>query len=140
MKRRHICSLAAAAIALVALAGHALAAGEEQHPASAQSATLSMARFYHGASQRVGDFPGTLVCLRCDLKPGPGAMRQCEEEGHRHALSMESDGMIHPLLAGTPDVLEQINSGALHGKAVTVHGKYYPSTGAILVDRIAAAR
>lgn len=137
---RWSCRLAAAAMALVPLVAHVWAAGEEQHPAAAQSATQSMARFYSGESHRVGDFPGTLVCLRCDLKPGPGAMSQCEKEGHRHALSMESDGMVHPLLAATPEVLDQINSGALHGKMVTVHGKYYPSTGAILVDRIAPGK
>jgi hypothetical protein len=53
------------------------------------------------------------------------------------ALSMDSDGMIHPLLTGTEQVQKQINCGKLHDKEVTVHGKYYPTTGAILVDRIA---
>ena len=84
----------------------------------------------------IAKLQGKLVCLRCDLKPGPGAMSQCEKEGHRHALSMDSDSMIHPLLAGTEDALKQINSGELHGKQVTVHGKHYPGSGAILVDSI----
>jgi hypothetical protein len=30
----------------------------------------------------------------------------------------------------------QINSDAMHGKKVRVHGKYYPALGAILVDRV----
>ncbi len=53
---------------------------------------------------------------------------------------MDSDGMIHPLLPGTEKVLKEINSGELHGKDVTVHGVYYPATGAILVDHITAAK
>ena len=80
-----------------------------------------------GAGARIGDYPGKLVCLRCDLKPGPGAMTQCEKAGHHHALAMDSDGMIHPLLPGTEKVLKQINAGEWHGKEVTVHGKYYPA-------------
>jgi|SRR5581483_12078720 len=102
--------------------------------------TQSMARFYTGVLVKTGDFPGKLVCLRCDLKPGPGAMAQCEKEGHRHALSMDTDSMIHPLLAGNEDVLKQINSGELHDKRVTVHGVYYPATGAIFVDRVSAEK
>lgn len=118
---------------------------EEKHSVTEpqmSGSVLSMARFYGGPapSSRLGTFPGKLVCLRCDLHPGPGAMSQCEKEGHRHALSMDSDGMIHPLLAGTEAVLEQINSGELHGKEVSVHGQYYPATGAILVDRITATK
>ena len=140
MKRsQRLIGAALAAVALAILSGAAW--GEEKHStaeAPKGGSILSMARFYSGASVRVGDFPGKLVCLRCDLQPAPGAMAQCEKEGHRHALSM--DGMIHPLLAGTEKVLKQINSGELHGKQVTVHGNYYPATGAILVDRIAVAK
>ncbi len=116
--------------------------GQEKHRAapSQGGSILSMARFYGGSLGRIGNYPGKLVCLRCDLKPAPGAMAQCEKEGHHHALSMDSDGMIHPLLPGTEEVLKQINSGELHDKEVTVHGKYYPATGAILVDRTSATK
>lgn len=115
---------------------------EETHSAapSLGGSTLSMTRFYGGADERIGDFPGKLVCLRCDLKGGPEAMALCEKEGHRHALSMDSDSMVHPLLAGTDKVLKQINSGELHGKEVAVHGTYYPGTGVIFVDRISQAK
>jgi hypothetical protein len=131
-----------AALAAAALLGFVTVSstwGEEEHSAEARStgSTLSMARFYGGGGARTGDFPGRLVCLRCDLKPGPNAMSQCEKLGHHHALSMEMDAMIHPLLPGTEKTLKQINSGELHGKDVIVHGKYYANTGAILVDRIA---
>ncbi len=143
MKRnnRFVGAVVAVAVAMLTVGG--VARGDEKRSAQAASSegsTLSMSKFYGGSSARTGDFPGKLVCLRCDLKPGPGAMAQCEKEGHRHALAMDSDGMIHPLLPGTEKVLKQINSGELHGKEVTVHGKYYPATGAILVDRISAAK
>ncbi|MFI5396011.1 MAG: hypothetical protein ACHQ9S_10800 [Candidatus Binatia bacterium] len=130
-------AILSAALAVFVTAG--IARSEEKHSAAPQEggSTLSMARFYGGAGARIGDYPGKLVCLRCDLKGGPEAMAQCEKAGHRHALAMESDGMVHPLLPGTEKVLKQINSGELHGKEVTVHGMYYPATGAILVDRIA---
>lgn len=134
-------AVTAAVAAFAALVTARVARGGQEHAAHPHGGpVLSMARFYSGAAEWTGDFPGKLVCLRCDLKPGPGAMAQCEQKGHRHALSMEDDAMIHPLLAGTEDILKQINSGDLHGKNVTVHGKYYPSTGAILVDRISAGK
>jgi len=103
---------------------------------------MSMPRFYVSPSDetKVGDFPGRLVCLRCDLAPRKeGAMKQCAETGHRHALSMDEGAMIHPLLAGTEEALKQINSDQLHNQHVRVHGRYYQSTGAILVDRITLA-
>ncbi len=130
---------AVAAVALLALGTGSPVRGDEQHSArepSSEGSTLSMNKFWSSETGRVGNYPGKLVCLRCDLKPGPGMMAQCQKEGHRHALSMEADSMIHPLLPGTEEVLRQINSGELHGEEVSVHGKYYPSTAAILVDRV----
>ena len=126
---------------LATCTGAVVYADEGQHAASPPAGggdIPSMLRFYAGspALTRTGDFPGKLVCLRCDLKPGPDAMAQCEKEGHRHALSMDRDAMIHPLIAGSEPVLKQINSAELHGKDVVVHGKYYPATGIIFVDRI----
>ena len=143
MKRSRMFVGALLAVGVATLISAGVARGEEKHSADAatsEGSTLSMSKFWASETGRTGDFPGRFVCLRCDLKPGPGAMAQCEKEGHRHALSMESDSMIHPLLAGTEQVLKQINSGELHGKQVVVHGKYYPSTGAILADRISEAK
>ena len=131
--------LALGMVALLTIAP-ARAADEHTPQPPAVNDTLPMVRFYAGSLVKVGDFPGKLVCLRCDLKPGPEAMAQCEREGHRHALAMETDSMVHPLLAGSEEVLKQINSGALHGKRVTVHGKYYSATGAIFVDRISSEK
>ncbi|MFQ5666891.1 MAG: hypothetical protein ACE5I7_10730 [Candidatus Binatia bacterium] len=111
-------------------------AWSEEH-LSQRGSSSSMITAYAGPiDMHVSKYTGKLVCLQCDLTPGPGAMKQCEKKGHHHALSMDGNTMIHPLLAGTEAVLKQINSGKLHDKKVTVHGKYYPTTGFILVDRI----
>lgn len=126
---------AVAAVALLALGIGSPVSSDEEYSAreaSSEGSTLSMNKFWSFETGRVGSYPGKLVCLRCDLKPGPGMMAQCQKESHRHALSMEGDSMIHPLLAGTEEAIRQINSAELHGKEVSVHGKYYPSTAVIL--------
>ncbi len=111
------------------VAGHAPPPGGE---------TLSMSKFYTGIIPgEVGTFPGKLVCLGCDLVHGAGAAAGCKTLGHRHALSMDDGMMIHPLVAGTEEVLQQINSGELHGKKVKTSGIHYPSTGVIFVNQIA---
>jgi hypothetical protein len=97
---------------------------------------LPMAKFYTGPLERIGTFPGKLVCLRCDLAPSKASAAQCKKEGHVHALSMDDGSMIHPLLATSSEVLARINSPELHHQEVKVHGKYYVSTGAILVSSI----
>ncbi len=111
--------------------------GDHVHPG--QGDGLSMTKFYTGEHAKVGTYPGKLVCLRCDLGNAPDAMKQCVALGHQHALSMDNGAMIHPLIAGTKELSEQINSVELHEKRVNVHGNYYPSTGWILVDKVTAA-
>jgi len=127
-------------LSLVAAVSVALAEGEHSSRGAipGQGDGLSMTKLYTGDQTKVGTFKGKLVCLRCDLGDAPGAMKQCAAKGHRHALSMEGGDMIHPLLAGTKEAQEQINSGELHGKNVAVHGNYYPNTGFILADRVTA--
>lgn len=100
---------------------------------------MSMSRFYTGPVSRIGTFKGKLMCLRCDLAHAPDGAAQCQKEGHKHALSMDDGSMIHPLLAGTDEMLKRINSSELHDKSVIVTGKYYPSTGAILVSSVTLA-
>src|SRR3972149_7414211 len=95
LKRMLAGSVLAAALVMVASAS--AVGGEEKHSAddaSSEGSTLSMSKFWSSETGRTGVFPGRLVCLRGDLKPGPDAMRQCEKAGHRHALSMDSDSMI----------------------------------------------
>lgn len=139
MTNTHEWRRAAVGAAMLILLGAGSASAQEEHSAARAlpGGSLEMIESYAGPTgPRIGDFSGKLVCLRCDLPPGPKHMESCTKEGHRHALSMDGGAMIHPLLAGTQGVLEQINSNELHDKEVTVHGSYYPSTGAILVDRV----
>lgn len=136
-------TIATAAGAVALLAARSLSWGDDKHSATdapPREGYSSMARFYSGPEMRLGEFSGKLVCLRCDLAPGSGHTEQCAKEGHRHALSMDDGSMIHPLLAGSKEALAAINSPALHGKAVKVHGKYYPSTGVIVADRVVAGQ
>lgn len=113
-------------------------AAEHDHSATDKpetaSDTLSMTKFYIGVQGHMGPFPGKLVCLRCDL--AKGQMVQCAKEGHRHALSMDDGSMIHPLIAGSKELTDRINSVELHGKEVTVSGIYYPNTGIIFVSGV----
>lgn len=131
----------AAVIAAMLLTAIGHATGGEAHtvPERQEGSLPSMSKFYTGGLEQIGTFPGTLVCLRCDLGIDQHDSRVCEKRGHRHALSMDGGTMVHPLVAGTEDVLSRINSTELHGKKVRVTGKYYPSTGIIFVGSIAAS-
>ena len=62
--------LVTAAVLFLAGAAHA---GEEHHAQTkAPGGDLPvMAHFYAGTLVRVGDFPGKLACLCCDLKARP---------------------------------------------------------------------
>lgn len=107
--------------------------GSASHPGS----EAEMARFFTGSEPyRVDVFSGKLVCMRCDLSHAPDSVAQCRKNGHQHVLSMKDGSMIHPLLATSPEMLERMNSAELHGKNVKVQGRYYPSTGWILVNAI----
>ena len=136
--RDRMVAIAVVLAGVTAMAGGiSLAQNEHSEPGSVEGSVNEMwAQFYSGSIVRAGKFPGKLVCLRCDLKPGPEAMKQCKAEGHRHALSMEDSSMIHPLVPGTAEVLERINSAELHDKEVVVRGKYYPASGVIVAGTI----
>ena len=97
---------------------------------------LRTATFFNGGLARTGQFPGKLVCLSCDVNPDPTAKAQCQKSGHRHALAIEGDPLLHPLLATEEPILMRINSNELHGSEVIVTGIYYPATGAILVSGV----
>ena len=96
-------------------------------PATAD--VLAFSQYYTDADQHVGNFPGKLVCLRCDLGNKP-----CKDGGHRHSLLM--DGVVHPLLTGTKEVRAEVNDPKLNGKQVIATGKYYPDTGMIFVNSV----
>ncbi len=129
-------------IAAAVRVGGSAAAAADPHsvtpPVPSGGHQLSMSRFYTGP---VSDRHVQAQAGVSALRPGARAGRSgaVPEEGHRHALSMEDGSMIHPLLAGTDKMLKQINSSQLHDKNVIVIGKYYPSTGAILVSSVTLA-
>ena len=131
-------ALAVATVAVLAFASAGpVPAGETGHQTDRprEGSTLSMSQFYTGSMEQTGSFPGKLICLRCDVSPSDHASAACKEDGHRHALSMKG-GMVHPLLPGTEEIAERINSNELHGKEVRVSGKHYPSIGFIFVSSI----
>ncbi len=123
-------ALAAATVILVGVGG--TAAGQ---PAGGPPDALSDARFYTGSVGNQGVFPGKLVCLRCDLRPGDAAKAQCAKDGHRFALEINGDPTIHPLIPGDAAALKQLNA-APHGAEVSVNGTLFPSLGVILVGSV----
>jgi len=136
--RRWRLSITVTAGALV-LAGAIGSARSADQPATAPetgASLLATARFFTGSVGNGGHFPGKLVCLRCDINPSSESRAQCQKDGHRHALQIQGDPLLHPLLEVSDAVLKQVNSDTLHDKEVVVTGTYYPATGAILVSGI----
>lgn len=107
----------------------------EAQPNPGQADALSDARFFTGALGNQGIFPGKLICLRCDLRPGDAATAQCAKEGHRYALEIDGDPTIHPLIPGDAAALKQLKA-APRGAAVSVNGTLFPDLGSILVGSI----
>lgn len=106
---------------------------------AARESGLSLSQFYTGPIAGIGTFRGKLVCLCCDLGQEARAAAECDKNGHHHALSVDGDAMIHPLITGGELAAKQVNSDDLRGKEVLVTGKYYPSVGFIFVESIRAA-
>src|SRR5262249_3727216 len=96
-------AIAAAAVAMLATAG--VARGAEKKPSAPghEASIQATARFFTGSSSKIGEFPGKLVCLRCDVNPSSDAKSQCVKEGHRHALQIDADPLLHPLLGASED-------------------------------------
>ena len=120
----------AAAFAAIIVGVVAIAAAQGGPPDA-----LSDARFYTDAVGNQGVFPGKLICMRCDLRPGEAAKAQCAKDGHRYALEIDGDPMIHPLIPGDATALKQLKA-APHGAEVSVSGTLYPSLGMILVGSV----
>ncbi len=114
----------------------AAARGEEAQKPAPPGSSPALTRFYSGFLTHEGMFSGKLLCLCCDLMPDTGKPKTCDAHGHHHVLLVEGD--LFPLIAGTEETTKQINSDELHGKQVIVTGKYYATTGFILVDNIKA--
>jgi hypothetical protein len=71
--------------------------------------------------------------------PTPENVDVCKNEGHRHALAMEGDAMMHPLIFTSGDLFTKVNAQDWHRKKVQVWGRYYADTGFIVVGDIQAA-
>jgi hypothetical protein len=133
MRMRNMLSSAALAAATVVVVG--LVGTAEAQPDGGPPDALTDARFYTGSVGNQGVFPGKLVCLRCDLRPGEAAKAQCAKEGHRFALEISGDPTIHPLIPGDAAAMKQLKAAG-HGSEVSVNGTLFPSLGVILVSSL----
>jgi hypothetical protein len=117
----------------IALAGSARGEDASSLPSGGRT-SLAISKFYVGSLSTVGDFPGTLVRVSCRSDAIDASAQPCGQ--NEHALVIEGDEGVHVLLPGTDEVRSELESPVLQQTDVRVHGKYYPSTGAILVNRI----
>jgi hypothetical protein len=122
----------------LAPAGHEAAESRHTLPSQPSGAGSKMEQYYLGRHYKNAVFPGRLVCLRCDTMPTPENVEVCRREGHRHALAMEGDTMVHPLLFTSEDLFTKVNAQDWHRQKVRVWGRYYADTGFIVVGDIQA--
>lgn len=91
-----------------------------------------MSEFYAGGeSIQTGSFPGKIVCLRSDRQFVAAPGEECAAGKRIFALKLEEGDLTQPLLAGSEEVAQQFDE--MLGEDVVVQGKFYPSTGMILV-------
>lgn len=115
-------------------------AAEPRHtlPSQPLGGGSKMEQYYLGRHYKNAVFPGRLVCLRCDTMPTPENVDVCRKEGHRHALAMEGDTMVHPLIFTSEDLFTKVNAHDWYRKKVQVWGRYYADTGFIVVGDVQA--
>ena len=132
--RRHLITVIGALVITVEGFPVARAAEEESHtlPPQPLGASSEMGQYYLGRHYKNAVFPGRLVCLRCDTMPTPENVEVCKKEGHRHALAMEGDTMVHPLIFTSEDLFTKVNAHDWYRKKVRVWGRYYADTGFIV--------
>jgi hypothetical protein len=104
-------------------------------PVVAQQPMASDMLQRYGSSSAIGEYAGTLYCIRCNFSPTPENLATCNTDGHEHFLLM-NDGHVHPLYGITKNIADKINSQALHEKPVKIRGRYYPVANAILVSQV----
>ena len=134
MKHTNLLRVTLACMIGVGLAGSAWGEEPSSHPPGGR-ASLAITKFYIGSLSSVGDFPGTLVRLSCRSDATDTSAPPCGQTDY--ALIVEGDEGVHVLVPGTDEVRRELESPVFQLTDVRVHGKYYPSTGAILVNRIA---
>ena len=134
MKHTFVLAVSLAGMIAVGLGGSARGEDASSWPPGGRT-SLAITKFYVGSLSTVGDFPGTLVRLSCRSDAIDSSVPRCAQS--EHALIVEGDEGAHVLLPGTDEVRRELESPVFEQTDVRVHGKYYPSTGAILVNRIA---
>jgi len=136
MERTHLHRLLLASVLVFGLSTAARGAQLLSVAKPGADSNPPLAKFYAGSTVNVGEFPGTLVRLSCDSGGNSNAKARRHESGPDYALVVQGDGVMHPLFPGTDEVRRQLNSLDEQETAAAVYGKYYPSTGAILVSRV----
>lgn len=138
--RRQLVGVIGAWVIIVGGSPVARATEEESHTLSPQppGASSEMGQYYLGRHYKYAVFPGRLVCLRCDTVPTAENVAVCRKEGHRHALAMEGDTMVHPLIFTSKDLFTKVNAHDWYRKKVRIWGRYYADTGFIVVGDIQA--
>jgi hypothetical protein len=106
-----------------------------QVPPSAKADPLTLSFYYIPPVGHLGDFPGTLVQLRCSAEPMLVRQDHCSARGTYQALKT-ADG-VYVLVATNGTILRQLDSH-VDNKRVWVFGKYYPNEGIIYVSGITA--
>lgn len=94
----------------------------------------------YGSAVNVGEYEGTLVCLRHDISQNPDDKLICQKEGHHHHVLMMDDGHMHPLYGQTEEINKRINAPEANATRVKITGKYYPVSNAIMVTAITPAK
>jgi hypothetical protein len=130
--------LSVALAALFSAPATAIAA-QKAVKATVPGGSRGLARVYTGEDVQMGRFKGELRCLNDHFLIVTNGVEGCPEKGFINVLT-ESGDQIHPVLAATGHVFDRLNAGGLQGKKVEVEGRYYPTTGMILADKIALQR
>jgi hypothetical protein len=98
---------------------------------------LKLDQFYTGTDEgRLGEFPGTLVCLRTDRAFTSASAEECAAN-RIYALSVSSPPTLIPLLAANATAQQQM--ARLVNQKVVVRGKHYESIGVLAVGDIESA-
>lgn len=90
----------------------------------------------YGSAANVGEYEGTLYCLRHDFSQDKKDQDICTKEGRHHHVLMMADGHVHPLYGETEELDKQLNAADMNAKQVKIRGKYYPVSNAIMVTTV----
>jgi hypothetical protein len=135
MKRTNVCGGVILATVIASVVGGKVGA-QELATDGAQLSTEWMSRFYTSSLVNVGAFPGTLVQLSCATDGNADSKTHHEKARQAYGFVVSGDDIMHQLLPGTDEVRRALSTAGLQGTHVIVQGKYYPSTGTILVSDI----